>query len=53
MLGTVQDDPQIAFLLVDWTSAEEKDVFEPGERYQSLKPGFAKLIDASNPAFAW
>lgn len=25
------NDPEIAVLVADWTSAEEKDQFEPGE----------------------
>lgn len=37
----------------DWTSAAEKDEFEPGERYQSIKPAFGELIDAENHEFAW
>ncbi|KEZ39849.1 hypothetical protein SAPIO_CDS8787 [Scedosporium apiospermum] len=45
------EDPQIAVLIADWTSAEEKDIFEPSERYQSIKPAFGKLIDTTNPSF--
>lgn len=39
-------------MVADWTSAAEKDVFEPGEQYQSVKPHFGKFIDGENPTFA-
>lgn len=39
-------------MVADWTSAAEKDVFEPGEQYQSVKPHFGKIIDGVNPTFA-
>lgn len=28
--GIQEEDPEIFVLVADWTSAEEKDVFEPG-----------------------
>lgn len=39
-------------MVADWTSAAEKDIFEPGEQYQSVKPHFGKIIDGENPTFA-
>jgi hypothetical protein len=30
LVGTMKDDESMSTLIVDWTSAEEKDVFEPG-----------------------
>jgi hypothetical protein len=79
LAGAQKDDPEIIFMIADWTSAAEKDEFEPGmtprcsdrpqddeleqladaglrglgERYQSIKPAFGKLIHPENPSFAW
>jgi hypothetical protein len=38
-------------MVADWASAAEKDKFEPGEQYQSVKPHFGKIIDGANPTF--
>ncbi|KAH8888057.1 hypothetical protein GQ53DRAFT_767958 [Thozetella sp. PMI_491] len=53
IVGSQMEDPEICVLIADWTSAAEKDVFEPGEQYQSVKPAFGKLVHATSPDFAW
>ncbi len=35
-LGTQVEDSTIAVLFADWTSAEEKDIFEPGSSFSLL-----------------
>ncbi|KIH93769.1 hypothetical protein SPBR_09169 [Sporothrix brasiliensis 5110] len=52
IVGVQTADHQVVAMLADWTSAAEKDQFEPGEQYQSVKPGFGKIIDGANPSFA-
>ncbi|PMD13436.1 hypothetical protein NA56DRAFT_755743 [Hyaloscypha hepaticicola] len=52
LYGRKIDQPDISVLIADWTSAEEKDVFEPGEQYQSIKPAFGELISPENTDFA-
>lgn len=52
IIGVQAQDQQVAAMVADWTSAAEKDVFEPGEQYQSVKPHFGKIIDGINPSFA-
>jgi hypothetical protein len=53
ILANQIEDPDIRVLIADWTSAQEKDVFEPGERYQGLKPNFVTLMNTENASFAW
>ncbi|CAK7229749.1 hypothetical protein SCUCBS95973_007333 [Sporothrix curviconia] len=45
-------DREVVVMVADWTSAAEKDAFEPGEQYQAVKPHFGKIIDSENPTFA-
>ncbi|CAK7237600.1 hypothetical protein SBRCBS47491_010037 [Sporothrix bragantina] len=52
ILAVQTHDRQVVAMVADWTSAAEKDVFEPGEQYQSVKPHFGKIIDGANPTFA-
>ncbi|ERS96914.1 uncharacterized protein SPSK_02738 [Sporothrix schenckii 1099-18] len=52
IVGVQTADRQVVAMLADWTSAAEKDQFEPGEQYQSVKPSFGKIIDGANPSFA-
>ena len=42
------EDPQIAVLIADWTSAEEKDVFEPSRTTQS---GIERCTRTNEPVF--
>ncbi|KAF2094704.1 hypothetical protein NA57DRAFT_60123 [Rhizodiscina lignyota] len=51
LIGSKAGEADISVLVGDWTSAEEKDEFEPGEQYQSVKPAFAELIDEKDPKF--
>ncbi|CAK7201578.1 hypothetical protein SEUCBS139899_004284 [Sporothrix eucalyptigena] len=52
ILATQTNDRQVVAMVADWTSAAEKDAFEPGPQYQSVKPHFGKIIDGANPTFA-
>ncbi|KAH8757055.1 hypothetical protein BGZ57DRAFT_908863 [Hyaloscypha finlandica] len=49
---TSKEERDITVLIADWTSAQEKDIFEPGPEYQGIKPAFGELVDAENPTFA-
>ena len=58
VIGTQQEDRQIAVLVADWTSAEEKDKFEPGQLskkydrsidYELIHPG--EQYQSVKPAF--
>lgn len=37
LVGFQREDAQIAVLIADWTSAEEKDKFEPGKDNRNSK----------------
>ncbi|PMD60992.1 uncharacterized protein K444DRAFT_612260 [Hyaloscypha bicolor E] len=47
-----KEERDITVLIADWTSADEKDIFEPGPEYQGIKPAFGELVNAGNPTFA-
>jgi hypothetical protein len=53
LFGLMSHDSRMQVMLMDWTSAAEKDEFEPGEQYQSLKPIFGELIEPADAKFAW
>lgn len=51
LAGDMGSGERMSVIIVDWTSAEEKDVIEPTEAYQSMKPLFAELVDANDSSF--
>lgn len=51
LAGEMGSGERMSVIIVDWTSAEEKDAIEPTEAYQSVKPLFVELVDANDSGF--
>ncbi|KAK5308873.1 hypothetical protein LTR93_012337 [Exophiala xenobiotica] len=69
LVGPMVEEERKLVLLSDWTSAEEKALFETGmlktgtseyicsysvgEQYQSVKRAFGQMVDAADATFTW